>query len=536
MKPLIEVARDNVTRSVFMLLICATISLNAENKSGFVTNVETPTEFDIGGNHVVLSDTTECEVETLDEEIVLKRNIYDGVRAHMHLVPRDDLVPTSLISTPCKGLRVHVGTRITLAGELSATGVLTARNAVKYIVRNHKILSILQNTITLRGGAIIEEAPDVHYSTQGWTGSMWLDGYPISIGPKTNLSGAPADSKLLYGFRGFTRHPRFQVEPSSACASHSVSAGLFRPNIWAMYEGAHATNGNIIATQLCLWPNEINSDGTNKGNKKKFLRVNSPNYQLQIRGSIEMPHKKHLDIIADQWLQDWLSRLGWEIVPQSQKALPDSDPAKIHFHFYVIHGPDSTLQYVGDLTKGRIYGMKRPGFDDAAIAMPDGLVVVRDSSLARIDNTAQLAAILSYAVTFTLQKQASVRYYSVGHLGEGYGPSFTPYALTVLQDEQLLRIGIRQMYLAGYDIREAPYAWAVAQGKPVQNPIINSKHPDQEIPWYAAYAFNYISQYYKDVDYSKLKRGETEYQQFLQELRKADPEAFAPTPPKHAQK
>jgi len=79
------------------------------------------------------------------------------------------------------------------------------------------------------------------------------------------------------------------------------------------------------------------------------------------------------------------------------------------------------------------------------------------------------------------------------------------------------------MYLAGYDIREAPYAWAVAQGKPVNNPVIDSKHPDKEIPWYAAYAFNYISHYYSDVDYSKLKRGEREYQQFLQELYKADP-------------
>jgi hypothetical protein len=60
-------------------------------------------------------------------------------------------------------------------------------------------------------------------------------------------------------------------------------------------------------------------------------------------------------------------------------------------------------------------------------------------------------------------------------------------------------------------------------GKPVSNPILNSKHPDQEIPWYAAYAFNYISHYYQDVDYSKLKRGQREYQQFLQELYKADP-------------
>ena len=35
------------------------------------------------------------------------------------------------------------------------------------------------------------------------------------------------------------------------------------------------------------------------------------------------------------------------------------------------------------------------------------------------------------------------------------------------------------------------------------------------------------ARYYKDVDYGKLKKGEAEYQQFLDELRRADPEAFA---------
>lgn len=70
----------------------------------------------------------------------------------------------------------------------------------------------------------------------------------------------------------------------------------------------------------------------------------------------------------------------------------------------------------------------------------------------------------------------------------------------------------------------------VAQGKPINNPLIDSKHPDKEIPWYAAYAFDYLSQYYQDVDYSKLKHGDAEYQQFLGELRKADPEAFEDAP------
>ena len=79
------------------------------------------------------------------------------------------------------------------------------------------------------------------------------------------------------------------------------------------------------------------------------------------------------------------------------------------------------------------------------------------------------------------------------------------------------------MLLAGYDIRDAPYAWAAAEGKPTPNPVSNI----DEVPWYTQYAFSYISQFYSDVDYSKLKRGEKEYAAFLDELRKADPEAFA---------
>ena len=47
------------------------------------------------------------------------------------------------------------------------------------------------------------------------------------------------------------------------------------------------------------------------------------------------------------------------------------------------------------------------------------------------------------------------------------------------------------------------------------------------IPWETAYAFDYISKFYSDVDYSRLKRGEKEYAQFLDALRKADLGAFA---------
>ena len=130
-----------------------------------------------------------------------------------------------------------------------------------------------------------------------------------------------------------------------------------------------------------------------------------------------------------------------------------------------------------------------------------------------------------------MQKQSFISWPFINKAARIDGNQSVIHTVSFFRNQQLLRIGIRQMYLTGYDIREAPFAWAVAQGKAVANPVINSKHPDKEIPWYAAYAFNYISQYYKDVDYSKLKRGRAEYQQFLKELYKADPSLPRPKAP-----
>ena len=222
------------------------------------------------------------------------------------------------------------------------------------------------------------------------------------------------------------------------------------------------------------------------------------------------------------------------LVPHYQKVLPDSDKTKIHFRFYVVHpigkGWNDEARRLGGLLS-----LQQPGWVEPMIAFPDGIVLIVDGALAKIDNEAQLSSMLSCAITAVLQKQSYIpRHPHVGLSLDEEDQSSWLLVFAVSRNEQMLRIGIRQMYLAGYDIREAPYAWAVAQGKPVSNPVINSKHPDKEIPWYAAYAFNYISQYYKDVDYSKLKRGRTEYQQFLKELYKADPSLPHPKAPAHA--
>ena len=208
------------------------------------------------------------------------------------------------------------------------------------------------------------------------------------------------------------------------------------------------------------------------------------------------------------------------MIPQFQAFLPQPDSTRIKLHFYAVRGTGMPLDSGMKGLAGPTF-LQRPSWDEAVVSLPNGLIVVPSRTLANAKCNAQLASLLSYAVTAILQQNDFQARPGIGRSADGAVVAMAQYQST-------MRIGIRQMYLAGYDIREAPFAWAVAQGKPVNNPVINSKNPDKEIPWYAAYAFNYISQYYKDVDYSKLKRGEAEYQEFLKELYKADPSLLHP--------
>ena len=168
-------------------------------------------------------------------------------------------------------------------------------------------------------------------------------------------------------------------------------------------------------------------------------------------------------------------------------------------------------------------------------------ILIPDSASDNLSNEAQLAALLSYAITSVIQHHAyhMNRHYLKPQLDSDLNVLSLPYELW--EYGQVVRLGIRQMYLAGYDIREAPIALTSESGTVAWNPLVDLKSWEavrsmyglavssqtDGLPLFPAYAFQLISRYYPNADYSKLKRGEAEYQQFLGELRKADPGAFS---------
>ena len=307
-----------------------------------------------------------------------------------------------------------------------------------------------------------------------------------------------------------------------------------------IYHATLLTSGGIKARKVLLWLNR------NDGHEQDFLKLFACNIQLpdftkHIDGNIKFNDEAAIKVIANRFIQDFIGQLAERLAPSSENGVSTQDQLQPRFRVYVVRpffpqNPDLFVDINGDKPKFGLFSGEHLRYDAPKpgtmvrdiIAMPNGVILIPDVALANLKNQAQLTALLAYAITSIRQKEAYRAWPIITSPRARRAIAFNSDPVFVRafgewQTQQVLRIGIRQMYLAGYDIREAPFAWAVAQGKPVNNPVIDSKHPGKEIPWYAAYAFNYISQYYKDVDYSKLKRGEAEYQNFLKELYKADP-------------
>lgn len=521
-----------------------------QSANGFVTQVTSPSNFYLGSLHIALDAKTQCATEELDSNIEIQNKPFAAVLSHRLFGLDNRLNPDTRTSIACSAAHIALGTHIDVMGEYAdSTRSLSAVHLTVYQVTVQQLIGVYYMTITEnRGdGALIEEKPTVHFTGKGWTGTIWHDGYPVTLTPNTSLLTAQAGSGLSLRSFGpaFLQHLPQPGIVTPQATTPVFTDSLFQPNTWATYWGLDPYDKrwvgedgvpfskSIELQRLRLWPNQISAR-----EKKYQARMNPmiqpPNFTSHLPGKIRFRHKSAqdtLEILADQKIQRFVSNLGESVIPSYQKELPRQAETKVHFHFYVTHGERPGVLDEMDSIHG-LYGLASKSPSGNLVAFPSGVIVIPDSFLARMNNEAQLASLLSCAVTVVLQKQSYISHYAEPY---SWKPSYGEYPDQLLPplfgDEQSLRIGIRQMYLAGYDIREAPYAWAVAQGKPANNPVINSQHPDKEIPWYAAYAFDYISQYYKDVDYTKLKRGEAEYQQFLQQLRKADPEAFAPTHP-----
>ena len=379
----------------------------------------------------------------------------------------------------------------------------------------------------------------------------WIDGYsmtvtkqtqtcwhdaPLKFGPVLNKDGRPI--------------PRLTVK--SPC--ESTPPTNLKKSVWLQYQGIqnyriHSLSHmfylrmDIRAKRIDIWNGDNGDEQSQTAPTQTWRTLCASASPHELRYLDEHP----IDVVCDAKENSYIESI-FSALSRPSAITPDASIAKqMTPIFYVVkpfqveHNYDfeamdgSTGSF--DLASNQSW-YKNPHAHSTVqeiVFASDGTMLIPDIALAHLKNEAELAALLSYSLAAENQEIIAHLFQVQRFKGKPWSTNkggannliYTGNYLLHIND-QVLRLGILQMYLAGYDIRYAPFAWSVEQGKQIKGPV---DQPNKHMPWYATYGFNAINQLYPNVDYSKLKRGDAGYQQFLQELRKADPEAFATAQP-----
>jgi hypothetical protein len=515
---------------------------------GFVTETASVTSFKIGKLPVAIAPQASCSVRS-----TYTRNEFSVSKSHagpLHgtLSPQRHATIVKTAPLACNRLYLTVGTRVLLGGSQPPSGPFRATRIVSY-----RVHFAVPGETKLHGLALLESDTQLKPSGQGWSGTAWIDGYPMRIIPQTKLipesSATDLTGKLLKDGTILRTYVHSTAKTSS---SANAAPNPLPSNTWVSYRADRATDGTITATQIRYWlnrpqPRQVRACckagrhfmvniGEAQYKKSFAVVVREPDYAKHIFGTIQFHRGKPIRIVPDAQVQKFVTDVGMEMIPQYQKGLPDSDSTKIHFRFYVIRPFPSFLGSGFQDVNGRLPVMGEYGIVYSnppwvpfwrttirdLVALPTGLILIPDSQLALIKNKAELAALLSCAITSVLQEQTYrtvLLQFGNGLLG-GFNSMYL-YQFILRMDQQALRGSLRSMLLAGYDLREAPYAWSSTSATLAQRWQIPTGF--SHTPWYVFYSMNFLSRYYANVDYSALKGGKAEYQEFLHELRQADP-------------
>jgi predicted Zn-dependent protease len=208
-------------------------------------------------------------------------------------------------------------------------------------------------------------------------------------------------------------------------------------------------------------------------------------------------------LVPNDEVQEYATKLGQSLIPEYLKAIPDSDPSKLNFRFFVIIN-------------------KEPN----AFALPNGIFVIHSGLFDVVENEAQLAAVIGHEIAHATQehtwrqmnyhKNALMALNIASAFAAAYGARDLARLGNMVEgairngysrslENQADRIGLEYMVRVGYDPREAPRLWkqmTKAYGLQVTD-FFWSTHDNQATR--RSYLMNEIKNNYSDLNYSQVR-------------------------------
>ena len=211
--------------------------------TGFVTQVKSPSLFEIGTLDVQLSADSKCKaVVYRTRHFWFNPQLAPQMFSANPLGENGDKRATESI-LPCEHLKLAVGSWVRVEGVHNSSDILRARGVAVY-----QRLDLDQ----VKDGAILEEDAALD-NGHGAKGEIWLNGYPFEVNDQTEIRTAQEGAELEPTFRG----------PYSIYIGHSwlsnvtPAVGLDRLTAGhcATYRASTGPpDSRYLAEQLLFWP------------------------------------------------------------------------------------------------------------------------------------------------------------------------------------------------------------------------------------------------------------------------------------------
>jgi Peptidase family M48/Domain of unknown function (DUF5666) len=444
--------------TIFSLCVLSSAALAKDlTIHGFVTSVNSPTSFEIDDYKVTRDKTVTIDFEKA----------------------QNDPSPTTL-----KPEDIRTGTELEIKGEYDdASGELSAKSI--------KVFSF--DTLRIKRTALLEKLPSLTKDDSAWTGLIYADGQRITVSPATSVSLKPNLAERRNAAR----------DKDKSSDGPNFTPDSLNLDTFVYYEGERQPDGSIQAQKVEFQHIEV-ANGEARMWRRFAPRVTEPVYPSFQPGVLKM-HWATFKIVPNQRAQDYISKLGNSLIPAHQKDLPEDNPLKIPFKFYLVD---------------------KKSFN--AASYPNGVVIVNSGVFDVLENEAQLAFVLSHEISHAVEKHVWLQhqYHRNELIALQAGAAFIPFGGGIVTDlfaagtrnqysrsleNQADRVGLEWMLAAGYDIREAPQSWKAVsriKGDSVSNPFWSS-HDNNTTR--RSYLMAEIRNNYSHADYSNLRKDSDEF-------------------------
>lgn len=267
---------------------------------------------------------------------------------------------------------VRVGTELEIKGTYDdQTGELLAKS----------IKVDMEQFRKLKDTAILDRPPSgVESVNGGWRGIFFVNGQRIQVTPET---------KVLFKLTNLEK--KLAKPAKKKPVDHKAeNEDSFRPlfslaevtsGMMMTYEGRRdIETGRILAERV-----EFSRNDFEKGEARLWEKLKvkvKPGDALGLKPSeLSISNVGKFKLLANDEVQEYVTKLGQTLVPEYLKAVPDGDPSKLNFRFFVI--------------------IER---EPNAHALPNGIFLINSGMLEVVENEAQLAEVIGHEIAHATQE------------------------------------------------------------------------------------------------------------------------------------